>query len=73
MARPPTIKKGPASHYATGDETIVEIHSSTTGTGCLLAVRVAYKDGEPYLLLEPYRADDGVFVRMHGNDVQVNK
>lgn len=73
MARPPTIKKGPASHYATGDETIVEIHSTTAKAGLLLAVRVIHIDGEPVLCLEPYRADENVIVRMHGEDRSVAK
>lgn len=63
MSRP-TIKKGPASHYALDGETIVEVFSRKLQRGCLLSVREwTPPDGSgPVLLLAPYRADKGVKV-----------
>lgn len=61
--KPPTVKKGPASHYTGTGETIVEIHSSTLGKGCLLSIRDDTGHG---LTLEAYRGDPGVFMRVNG-------
>lgn len=61
----PTVKRGVADRYASPGETIVEVYSRALGKGCLLSVRET-PDGT--LILEAYRADPGVFVRVNRVD-----
>lgn len=64
-ARRPTVKRGVADRYAGPGEKIVEVWSAALRKGCLLSVRER-PDGT--LLIEAYRADPGVCVRVNATD-----
>lgn len=70
MSRPPTIKHGPASHYAMDGERIMEIHSSKARKGALISIR---DTGDDELVIEIYRADRGVFVRAGNIEVDATQ
>lgn len=54
----PTIKRGPASHYAGAGEAIVEFSDGQSGG--LISVR---RDAEGRMIVDVYRADEDVVVR----------
>jgi len=57
----PTVTKGPASHYASAGETIVEFSDGRSGG--LISIR---RDGQDRLVVDLYRLDDDVVVRHSG-------
>lgn len=63
MTKKPTVKKGPASSYASPGECIVEVWDPRNKKGCLLSIRTL-ENGITAII--PYRADPGVVVHMHG-------
>lgn len=63
----PTVKRGPASQFASEGELIVEVWDPNSKTGCLLSLRSL--DGK--LVVMPYRGDPGVVVQMHGRHYKV--
>jgi hypothetical protein len=69
----PTLKRGPAAAYQGPTELIMEAWAPSLRIGCLLTLREAEVDGQPRLLIEPYRADDGVLLRVGGRDVSVKQ
>ena len=65
----PTVKtKCPAAAFAGPDERIVEIWDSGTQKGCLISIRAVRGD----LIIEAYRGDPGVIVRVNGEDARVS-
>lgn len=74
MSRPPTIKRGPASIWASAGQTIVEVWSSKLQRGFLLSIRETSEDHDgpggvpPRLIVEAYRGDPGTYVRHSGAD-----
>ena len=78
--RKPTIKtRCVANTYAGSTEAIAEIHSPAEkdngmlvhpARGCLVSVREVENAGTGHrgLVIEVYRADPGVFVRINGRD-----
>jgi len=64
MPRKPTIKRGPASHYAMDGETIVEVFSSGLKAGCLISLREVDTPNGRKLVITPYRADPNVVVHI---------
>ena len=73
--RRPSIKPArPANQYAGTTETIAEVFSPATEArphrGCLVSVREVENAGKGGrgLVIEIYRADPGVFVRINGRD-----
>lgn len=64
----PTVKLNcPAAAYSAPNERIVEVFDRETRKGCLISIRVVKGD----LIIEPYRAEAGVFVRVSGDDMIV--
>lgn len=73
--RKPTIRtKCVANTYAGEGETIAEVFSPATeahgARGCLICVREVENAGAGHhgLVIEVYRADPGVYVRIKGRD-----
>lgn len=64
MATKPTVKRGPASRYASTDETIVEVFSRGIKAGCLLSIREVETPQGRVLVIAPYRADPQVRVHV---------
>ena len=60
MARRPTIRKGPAAHYASANEAIMEI-STPSGKGGLISV---WQHDDGTVTISLYSLDAGVAVRV---------